>query len=241
MPVSAAKDLENRIYRAWEVYTDGDNSVIDDVYDIIFPFCLRVCSKTCGQFIDSGDEETSVARLALLEAFEGYNPERGRFLVYLAQVIKNRLIDYKRSEKKHFSIPLSFLQKGHEGASEYIDEDYIENIIDGLARQDEIVQLKNILREYDIEFSELVDSSPRQAKTRAKAREIAWSIANNDVTIDYFLKKKKLPVKMLENNFGFNRKLIDRYRKFIVTSTIIILSDFQCLKAYVIPEKREES
>lgn len=237
MSQSRTSEYENIMYNAWKRYIKEDKSVIDDIYDIIFPFCLRVCSRTCGRYITTSDEEASIARLALIEAFDRYNPERGSFLMYLGQVIKTRIIDYKRREKRHFNLQLIYSKRKQPYPTDMVDENFIDDVVDGLARQQEIEKFKEVLQGFKIEFQELVVSGPQQQKTRERAREIAWCTANNKKTAEYLLEKKKLPIKMLEELFGANRKIIDRYRKFIIASAIIILYDFQYLKSYVIPDK----
>ena len=47
------------------------------------------------------EDELSIAMLAFYEAILAYEKNRGAFLPYAARAIRNRLIDYYRSEKRH--------------------------------------------------------------------------------------------------------------------------------------------
>jgi len=93
-------NLELLVYEGWKRYHAGDKEAIEDIYEDLMPFCLRVCSRTCGSYIDDSDEEASIARVSIIEAFDRYEPEKGAILIYLGRVIRNRIIDYKRSEKR---------------------------------------------------------------------------------------------------------------------------------------------
>lgn len=223
--------LEITIYQGWEEYCKGNQDAIEDIYAELIPFCLRVCSKVCGRFISENDEESSIARLSILEAFASYDPHRGKILAYLARVIRNRIIDYKRSEKKKQALSLWEV-----GASFSIVEDsQIDSIVDELARKQEIDNFSRLLQAYNISFSELARSSPRHKKTREAAKRIALKIANEPHYQSHLLEKKQLPLKILEEREMVSRKLMDRYRRYIIANALIIIYDFSYLKPYVLP------
>jgi RNA polymerase sigma factor len=232
-------ELDTIVYFAWKRYKYGDNTAVDDIYDRLLPFCLRVCSKTCGKYISTEDEEASIARLAIVETFEKYDPEKGKFLVYLGRVIKNRIIDYKRSEKKHFTVPLSILSGNRDFKNTVIDDTWVENILDELARKQEIEFFRNLLKSFNISFSELVKSGPKQSKSRKKAQKIAWMIVMDKEIKDHLIEKKVLPIKLLEERCLADRKIIDRYRKFIIANVLIIIYDLPYLKPYVVDKGGE--
>lgn len=233
MSPAEPSQLERAALEAWYRYQDQGNTVIDDIYEDIMPFCLRVCSRTCGRYIDSSDEEASIARLALIEAFEKYNPKRGSMLLYLGFVIKNRIIDFKRSEDRRL-IPLSALQRDDQEQYEIIDDVTVEGIIDDLSRQQDIERFRRMLEEFGICFEDLAKSSPKQTKTLRASRQIARAIAESKEMTQYLQDKKMVPVRMLEKRMPLNRKLVDRYRKFIIASALIIIDDITCLKPYVL-------
>lgn len=228
-------EFDNLINQAWQDYQNGDKSALDDIYVKLLPFCLRVSSKTCNRYISEQDEEAGIARMAFLEALEKYNPNQGRFIIFLGQVIRNRIIDYKRKEKNRNILPFSFLAREGSSMAEAVDNSFFEGIIDDLARKQEIEALKKLLLDFNIGFKDLAGVSPRQIKTRENAQRIAMLIAGNEELNSYLIKKKMLPMKDLEERWQVNRKIADRYRKFIIATTLIYLNEFPYLQSYVLP------
>lgn len=231
-------DFNDLMSQAWNDYQDGDKAALDKILESLKPFCLRVCSKTCARFISEEDEEASIAMIAAVEALEKYDSAKGRFLNFLGQVIRNRIIDYKRKEKKQSIIPFSFLSKNGSSFAENIDDSFFEEIIDDLARKQEIERLKKLLMDFDIGFEELVQYSPRQPRSRENAKKIACLIAENQELSAYLMEKKMLPMKELEDKWKINRKIAERYRKYIITAALININDFPYLKSYVLPGQR---
>ncbi|MEN6327276.1 MAG: sigma factor [Syntrophomonas sp.] len=231
----ANREFDNLIIKAWQDYQQGDRLALDEIYTELMPFCLRVSSKTCSRYISEQDEEAGIARMALVEALEKYDPVQGRFVFFLGQVIRNRIIDYKRKEKNRKVLPLSFLLKEGSSMAEAVDNSFFEGIIDDLARKQEIAALQKMLQDYNIGFKDLVGVSPRQMKTRESAQKIARLIAGNEQLNSYMLEKKMLPVKELEEKWQVNRKITERYRKFIIATTLIYLHEFPYLQSYVLP------
>lgn len=231
-------EFDNIINQAWQDYRDGDESALNDIYTNIMPFCLRVSSKTCNRYISEQDEEAGIARMAFLEALEKYNPDQGRFIIFLGQVIRNRIIDHKRKEKNRSFLTFSFLAREERNMAETVDNYFFEGIIDDLARKQEIEALNKLLLDFDIGFKDLAAVSPRQIKTRENAQKIAMLIAGNEELNSYLIKKKVLPMKVLEERWQVNRKFADRYRKFIIAATLIYMHEFPYLQSYVLPVTR---
>jgi len=144
-----------------------------------------------------------------------------------------------RKEKRMSSIPISSLDAEFKEPS--IDNVYFENIIDDIARRQEILKFKKLLADFNLGFEELAQVSPRQAKTREKAQLAAWLIAQDSDLKAFLLKKRVLPNKVLEEKYNINRSILDRYRKYIIAAVLIIVNDFSYLKPYVLPVQREVS
>lgn len=228
--------LEKLVCQGWQKYHAGDKEVLNDIYDLLMPFCLRVCSRTCGTYITNSDEEASIARLAILETFDNYQPDKGPILVYLGRVIRNRLIDYKRRENRKRTVSLADMAEN--SCHDSLAEDHsIENLIEEMARKNEVERFINLLNSYGITVAELQKSSPRQARTREKAKAISCQIAADPEMRQYLLDKKMLPVKLLENQGFFKRKLLDRYRRYIIAGALILINDLEFLKSYIWPRQ----
>lgn len=225
--------LERLVYEGWQKYHAGDKDALSDIYGGLMPFCLRVCSRTCGTYISDSDEEASIARVSIIEAFDHYEPEKGPLLFYLGRVIRNRLIDYKRSEKSKNIIFWADFSENHYTAEDHVLEDLVEE----MARRHQIQEFIALLGSYGISVAELTRSSPRQTRTREKAKMICCKIAADSQMRNYLLDKKMLPAKLLEERGFFKRKILDRYRRYIIAGALILIYDFNYLKPYVWPNK----
>lgn len=232
---------ESRINSALERYKAGQEGVIEEIYPELLPFCLRVASKTCNRYITIQDEEASIAQISILEVFEKYNQERGSFYSFLGTVIRNRIIDYRRKENRLHNISFSHFNNDEGDLHDIVDDDFFSTIIDDLARQQEIKQFKKVLEDFQISFEDLVKVSPRQAGAREKAKKIAWLIKENDELREYLLEKKLLPAKLLKDRFKIDRKILDRYRKYIIAGVLILNYDFTYLQPYIFPAGKGEN
>jgi len=230
--VVTANQLENEIYSGWQRYKQGDKTAIDDIYEAVLPFCLKVAAKTCCQYIHEEDEEASIARLAIWEAFDKYEEDKGNILYFLGTVVRHRIIDFKRSCKAKKFFLFSFFDKP-ETKQEWQDKDFFEEILEDMARKQDIERYKQILARFNIDFLELVSCSPKHKKTRAESQKIAGLIVSNQELCSYLLQKKLLPIKELEEKYNINRKTVDRYRKYIIASVLIHVCNLSTLKEYV--------
>jgi RNA polymerase sigma factor len=237
MDKHSAISADHLLYQLWLDYRNGNRAALDDIFEKLMPFCLRVCAKTCGKYIYENDDEASIARLALVEAIDKYDPDKGTMPIFIGQVIRNRIIDYKRKERRPSVISFSLLTKGAYRLEEEVDDSFFEEIIDSIARKQEINKLRDLLQQYQIFIDELPRLSPQQQKTRYNAQQIAAIIANNPALCDYLLSKKSLPLKELEENWQINRKLAERYRKYIIMAVLIYINDFPLLQDYILPMK----
>lgn len=238
MSLPSENKIEVELAEVWENYQKG-HILIDDVYVTMMPFCLRVCSRVCGKYIEVNDEEASVARMAFLEAIESYDPEKGTVSFFFGQVIRSRIIDYKRKEKKQRAIPFSAFEDASD--VEAIDDQFYDQIIDDLARKQEVEKFQSLLSAFDITFQELRKVSPRQRRTREQAKRIACFISEDEEICDYLFLKKQIPIGRLENKWGVNRKIVDRYRKYIIAGVLINTYELSYLKTYVMPEERRKN
>lgn len=231
-------ELDQMLVQACNDYQAGDKAALDRVFDYLMPFCLRVCAKTCGCYISENDEEASIARMAIMEAMEKYDPDRGSYVYYLGQVIHNRLLDYKRKEKRNRLIPFSSLTDSGSSMGETIDDQFLDDILDDMARKQEIAKLNELLNDFNICFTDLAKSSPRQLKSKQHANHIVSIIVGNPALSSSLLENRLLPLKEMEAQWRVNRKLAERYRKYIIAAVLIQLNDLPYLKSYLLPLQR---
>jgi len=218
-------------------YQAGEKEALDDIYQHLTQFCLRVISKTCGKYINPDDDEAGIISNVILDALDKYNFDRGSFTVYLGQAVRNRTIDELRKEKRRPSVTVSSLDT--DILSSRTEEAVFEDIIDDIARKQEIQAFEQLLVPFELDFGELVNVSPRQSKTRVQAQRAAWLIAQDSELSSYVITKGMLPHKLLEKKFNLNRSILDRYRKYIIAAMLIHVHSLGYLKPYVLPVLEE--
>ena len=99
-------------------------------------------------------------------------------------------------------------------------------------RKEEIVRFSEVLKQYHLSFSDLLQQSPKHVDARKNAITVAKTLAENDELKELFL-TKNLPIKHLENQVEVSRKTIERNRKYIMAITLILIGDFIFLKDYI--------
>ena len=202
-------------------------------------FIRFTASFTLHRIVSVHDDEYSIALSAFWDAARSYTPEKGSsFKTYARMVIKNRLIDYIRSRKKYenetLTDPALFEGNGEEPdlpMQNKIERAYSQENVSSLAM--EIQDLERQLERYDITFEALPDLSPKAEKTRVVCAEIVSYFSRRPDLVGQMGKSGKLPVRDLERDVPCDRKILDRYRKYIITAALIKTGDYPGLKQYL--------
>lgn len=203
------------------------------------PFIASCVEKTVGHYVVYGqDDELSIALIAFSEAIKAFDSSRGNFLSFAQNVIKRRIIDYYRKERKHSKTV--FLS---EYFKETEDEEYdltTVKAMDDYSREEsseyrrlEIDQLKKELEEWGISFFELSDVSPKHEKTRRTYSNIIKFLLSDIELVRQIKIKKTLPIIQIEKSLNIPRKKIDRGRKYIIAVLIICTGDYEFIKDYI--------
>ncbi|ACB84255.1 sigma-70 family RNA polymerase sigma factor [Natranaerobius thermophilus] len=216
-------------------------------------YIQEIASGYCNRkLVWENDDELSIALLALNEAIDSYDLNSNKkFKNYLRMVVKSRLVDYFRTEKRHHHLPLS---NNLEESNTELDEPPDNKIEDEAAwkqyhqqkefqeRVEEMSQFEYVLQEYGLSFHDLEQASPKHQKTRDKLVEVAKLIAEREDLLKYIKKKKKLPLKKLILETGNSKKVLKRGRKYILAVTMIISDErFSYLRSlFSLPNKSSE-
>ena len=78
-----------------------DSYAADRLIERYLPFIRAEAAKFLQRPPTDSDDELSIAMIAFHEAVCGYDKGRGAFLPYAATLIRSRLIDYDRKERRH--------------------------------------------------------------------------------------------------------------------------------------------
>ncbi len=90
-----------------------------------------------------------------------------------------------------------------------------------------------VLAEYGITLEDLVKISPKHRDSKATLYRVALELCGQLDLLHYLTKNKCLPLKELELLTGIKRKVLERGRKYLI-ATVLILSDpdFSSLKSF---------
>jgi len=216
---------------------DGDYSARERLVEQYKPFILKTASQFCHRMLEWGrDDELSIGLIAFNSAIDSFQPERKvPFLAFCRLVIINRLKDYYRQTAKHETD----YRYDDENVSDYLEhktawESFRSMTIED-ERREEIEEYERLLSEYGISFEDLVKVSPRHRDYRRDLLKAASRLAASPNLLEYLNRKKQLPLSELEKASGLKRKTLERGRKFIIASALILSrpEQFVYLRSYI--------
>jgi len=207
------------------------------------PFIAAAVEKATGRFVSYGqDEELSIGLMAFDEAINHYDRNKGSFLSFAQNVIKKRLIDYYRKEKKHQNITyISEYATGENDGEEVFDNvvaageaqsKYEQEEINQLRRQ-ELLELKEELSGWELKLDDVARSSPKHTATKGSYLEIVKYIIDRPELVKRLKTKKYLPVAEIEEGTKLPRKTIERSRNYVVAAVIILTGDYYCIREFI--------
>lgn len=208
-------------------------------------FVRKAASKTCGGFVTESDDAYSIALIAFNEAIDAYDETKGAFSSFAYLVIKRRLLDELRKDKKE--IPVS--PELFSGDKTVEDADGVEvsvmSKMHGLSAEEErtndaaaamraeIEAAGKLLAVYGFSFFDLVDCSPKSQATRAACKDAIIALLRPGELYEQMRKSHLLPMKELEVKTGIKRKTLERHRKYIMAVAELLHGDFPHLGEYL--------
>ena len=202
------------------------------------PFIASCAGKAAGRFMSYGtDDELSIAMIAFVEAINSFDSKKGNFFTFSRNVIKRRIIDYYRSEKRHsnvVSLNLYMEEKDDEydlSSGEAVQRHADQRLAE--LRRLELQELGRELEQWKITYRDLARVSPKHKKTRLQCAELAGIILSRPEILQPIMIKKYLPVAELERVSGLPRKFIERFRKYVIAVVVIAIGDYEYIKDYI--------
>jgi RNA polymerase sigma factor len=208
----------------------GEMAARDTLIRDFTPFVLRVASQALGRYLRPGsDDEVSVALIAFNQAIDAYRDGRGSFLAFAETVIRRRLIDFHRRQRRGQEVPLSDLEAED-------DEGHVEApVLDQVARATwamqqeeedrrlEIREFDAVLADFGITFRDLAANCPKHRDARDRAMAVARLVASDPDLRTHLLKRRELPMKDLAERARESRKTLERHRRYIVAVSLILV------------------
>ena len=222
-----------QVYAAKESVQAADQLIGD-----YLPFIRAETAKFLKRPPEEGrDDELSIAMIAFHEAIGGYAKHRGSFLKYASMLIRSRLIDYARKERRHRqTVSLDAPAAGEESASlgETLPEerDHPEESAHRQATRQEIEELSRQMESFGVSLSDVADNCPKQQRTLEACRKALRHAQENPELLEAFLKTKKLPLGPLAAA-GVERKTLERHRKYLVALLLIATNGYEILRGHL--------
>jgi RNA polymerase sigma factor len=202
------------------------------------PFIASCAVKASGRPLSyETDDELSIAMAAFVEAIDSFDSSKGNFFTFARNVIKRRLIDYYRSERRHSNvISLNLYMEQRDEEYDLSSEEAVRNYSDqrlAELRRLELEELGGELAQWGITYRDLARVSPKHKRTRQQCAELAGIILSKPELLEPVMTKKYLPVAEIERISGLPRKLIERFRKYIIALVVIAIGDYEYIKDYI--------
>ena len=208
-------------------------------------FILRTARIATGRPITKSDDEWSVALSAFWEALKSHDPQKGSLQAYASVVIRHRLIDYTRSVRKRerelLAEPAVFggdVETEAIGVQRAVERSLVQEIPD-TALADEIDELAKLLKRYNIDFFDLPKCCPKARKTRGVCLKASRFVCRITELLKRLRRTLKLPAAEMETGVPIARKLLEQFRKYIITSVEIEAGDFPGLQGYFVGKEEE--
>jgi len=216
---------------------NGDQSALEKLVEEYKPFILKTATQICKRTLEWGrDDELSISIMAFHSAIDAFDPDKQvPFLSFCRIVISSRLKDFARKEGKYQSIYQlddDTLASTLEG--QIARENYVNRTIED-ERREEMEIFESMLSAYSISFDDLVEVSPRHSDYRKTLLTVASQLSQTARLMEYLTSKKQLPLNELEKISGVKRKVLERGRKFIIASALILYlpNQFIYLRSYI--------
>jgi len=228
------KNKKNQLNDEIEKIKNGNNKARNSLISRYTPFIAKTVSAVTNRYIDINDsDEFSIGMLAFNSAIDSYTVSRGSFIKYAGIVIKSRVIDYLRKNKKN-EIPFTDLDYD-DGTNCIFDKPDSRARLgfENIESADGIRVFKNRLYEFNISFEELVESTPKHQDSVLNCIKLAKIITENKDLFEQFSKSKCLPLNKIMKFTDLHRRTVERNRKFIIAIVLLLKSDLNIIKGYL--------
>jgi RNA polymerase sigma factor len=230
---NAAHPIQERVYHA-----KGNGLVADALIRDYLPYIKAEASKATKRIVTEQDDEFSIAMIGFHEAIESYSKMRGAFLKYAAVVIRNKLTDYYRKEKRHMGqLSISAPAYGDEdvtlGDTLKDEADIYNHIENRSATQQEIIELTRQLGDFGLSLTDIADNCPKQDRTFESCRKALACAVENPEHILTMKRTKKLPVMALSDGSGVERKTLERHRKYLMALLLVYSNGYETIRDHL--------
>jgi len=216
---------------------DGDDELRNKFISEYEPFILSCVSHVMyNRYVDKrNNDEFSIGLIAFNEAIDKFDENKNNNFFDFAQlVITRRVMTHRIREKKHRHVyPFTSFGDGDESNESIIYDK--TNVVDfnSSDQRDELLDFKQKLKYFDIDIMELADNVPKHRDSKVLCIKIARLIVENRNSYSKLIKRRMLPVNDIISQCNCSRRTLERNRKFIIASVIILESNLDILKEFI--------
>lgn len=219
--------LHNELERLVVEIQSGNRELRERVLAQLQGFVARVAGRYTHRYLREGDEELSVAWIALNEAIDQFCPKAGRcFLSFAKVVICRRLTDYFRHENRQ-AIPVGEISPVN--VAETFDFAREEQELNA-----ELVDFGKRLRQFSLTLQEIAAKVPRRDARQTLVHAAATLVAHEKLLAEFYA-SGRIPVSALAKYSGVHPKAIERGRKYLIALVLVLDGDYPYLREYVRP------
>lgn len=237
------RDIDHRAVEAAR-NTEELNRFVKEYQGYIF----KCASKSANRFLTDSDDEYSVALEAFCSAVMSYSFEKGSFLAFAELLIRRRLIDFYRSERKRsletsvnpilFTGEIEFSEENPALASQIAAKTATDT---DTTLKDEIDAASRQFARYGFSFYDLIACSPKSHKTKEACRKAVTFLLSSALLCGELRRTGTLPLKQIEQFAGVSRKIMERHRKYVIAAVEILTGDYPGLAAYMLTLREENA
>lgn len=235
-------DIVEKVYKA-----KGNSILADELIQDYIPFIKSETAKFTKHSVELGvDDELSIGMIAFHQAIESYDKAKGAFLGFCSVIIKNRLIDYTRKEKRHAGI-ISLDRPAYSDSEKTMleeladDKDEYEALEIKDATREEILELTHELESFGLSLTDIADNCPRQERTLNACRQAVDFCTESFETVASIKATGKLPISLIAEKLKISKKTLERHRKYILALVIIYSNGYTIIRGHlkqVFPKKK---
>jgi RNA polymerase sigma factor len=184
---------------------------------------------------EARQDALTCAMLAFVSAVQTYHRERGAFASYAGTLMRNRLIDEARHEKKLRQWFFPFSAKEAETSEWENDASRVAYDVEQerLALSMEIGEVNKEFSSWGFDWNNLLKKCPKQERSRKTCFAIAKKILDSAELTASMIKTKSLPATALAAQAGFSKKALEKYRQYIVALVILTKGDYPYIRAFL--------
>lgn len=198
-----------------------------------------------GEYKEKSDE-LSIAMFAFYEALMNYDKSKGAFFPLAKIYIRNRLVDYYRKDinnENSLSLDENIYDDEKTSILDTLEDEVhsIEYIQERECTKQEIEEFQNALEAYNLTLSEIADNAPKQKRTMEVCLNALEYAKKHKEILDTLIETKKLPISKLIKIGGFDRKTLERHRKYLVGIFLAFTNGFVIIRGHLCQMKGDRS